>query len=483
MSFAQTGRFRNSLAFRLTLWYAAVFAVFSAVAFFMFYLFITSVIRERIDEDLSNQAGEFATLLRVRGLEAVKRVAVLEAQAAGEKRYFVRLLRLNGEVFSSSNMSYWQNIGIHREAISRLARGENQVFKTVTLPNRIDNIRMLYRQIGRGVFLQIGHSMEPYTRFYQAFRTIFIVTMGLLVLISALIGWFMAKRAMAGLAVITKTARRIANGALDQRVPVKNAGDEIDQMATMFNHMLDRIQTLLTGIRNMGDNIAHDLRGPITRIRGLAEVTMTTKQENDAFEQMAANTIEECDRLLDMINTMLLISQSEAGIMAMEKNPVDMTRLAMDACDLFQPAAEDRQLTINGQVPDTPVLVLGDVRLLQRMLANLLDNAIKYTPAGGLIQVGLTHANKKGQIQLMVQDNGTGIATEDMPYIFDRFYRSDTSRSQAGNGLGLSLAKAVAKLHKGDITVHSKPGQGSTFTVILPMGSFLLPGDKIAAEK
>lgn len=468
MLFAKTTKHRGSLAFRLTFWYAAVFAVSSAVAFLIFYLFITSVIRERIDQDLSTQAGDFSTLLRVRGLEAVKRVAILEAQAAGEKKYFIRLLRLNGEVFSSSNMSYWQNIGIHRDAIAQLTKGETQVIKTVILPNRLDNIRILYRQIGRGIFLQLGHSMEPYARFYQAFKTIFIITMGLLVILSALIGWFMARRALSGVKAVTRTARRIADGALEQRVPVKKAGDEIDQMAAMFNHMLDRIQTLVSGIRNMGDNIAHDLRSPITRIRGLAEVTLTTQTGNKAFEQMAASTIEECDGLLDMINAMLLISQSEAGASRIEANPVDLTSLLADACDLFQPAAEDGRISLTCQFPHVPVYLKGDVRLLQRMIANLLDNAIKYTPPDGTVHMDMRHQKTTGAIQIRVHDSGIGIASDEQPYIFDRFYRGDASRSKPGNGLGLSLARAVAKAHGGDITVFSHLDKGSEFMVSLP---------------
>ena len=471
MSFAKTAKYRGSLAVRLTLWYAAVFAVSSAVAFLFFYLFITSVIRERIDQDLATQAGDFATLLRVRGIEAVKRVAVLEAQAAGERKYFVRLLRLNGEVFSSSNMSYWQNIGIHRDAIARLTEGESQAFKTIVLPNRMDNIRILYRQIGQGFFLQLGHSMEPYARFYQAFKTIFIITMGLLIIIATVIGWFMAQRALSGVTAVTRTARRIADGAFEQRVPVKIAGDEIDQMAVMFNRMLDRIETLVSGIRDMGDNIAHDLRGPITRIRGLAEITLTTKTGIDDFEQMAASTIEECDGLLDMINAMLLISQSEAGASRIERKPVDLSRLSEDACELFLPAAEDSQVNLTCTIPEKSVLLNGDVRLLQRMIANLLDNAIKYTPAGGTVSLALERQKMDGIIRLTVRDDGIGIAPAERAHIFDRFYRGDASRSQPGNGLGLSLARAVAQAHGGDITVFSQPGEGSEFVVSLPTGA------------
>ncbi len=354
----------------------------------------------------------------------------------------------------------------------RLTGGEKQVLKTISLPNRKEKIRILYRRIGPGVFLQLGHSMEPYTRFYQAFKTIFVITMGLLVILSALTGWFMARRALSGVTAVTRTARQIADGALEQRVPVKTAGDEIDQMAVMFNRMLDRIQSLITGIRNMSDNIAHDLRSPITRIRGLAEVTLTTKTGLEGYTQMAASTIEECDGLLDMINSMLLISQSEAGASRLVSVSVNLTRLLADACELFQPAAEDKEVSLNCDLPEETPPLSGDVKLLQRMFANLLDNAIKYTPAGGRAQVTLQTRKQGGIVAVIIRDNGAGISFGDLPHIFNRFYRSDQSRSQTGTGLGLSLARAVARAHGGDIAVQSRLGQGSEFTVSLPVEAY-----------
>ncbi|RTZ99815.1 MAG: two-component sensor histidine kinase [Deltaproteobacteria bacterium] len=473
------GKFRGSLAFRLTLWYAVVFTLFSAVAFLMFYLFITSMIRTRIDQDLSVQAGEFATVLKTRGIGALKRVAILEAQAFGEKKIFIRLLGVTGDVFSSSNMSYWRDIDIHLDAIQRLSRNKHQVFETIALPRRNGNIRILYRRIGPGVYLQLGHSMEPYTRFFQAFKTVFIITMGGIVLLAALIGWFMARRALAGVTALTRTARQIADGALEQRVPVKAAGDEIDQMAVTFNRMLDRIQSLIAGIREMSDNIAHDLRSPITRIRGLAEITLTTKTGMEDYRLMAASTIEECDRLLDMITTMLLISRTESGAARLEFNALDVSGLVADACDLFKPAAEDKGVTLICDLPETRILLSGDIRLLQRMVSNLLDNAVKYTPAKGTVRITVQRVPSVEKVSIIFEDTGVGIASDEMPRIFDRFYRGDRSRSQIGAGLGLSLARAVARAHGGSISVESQPGRGSRFIATLPVD----PGRDVPPEK
>jgi heavy metal sensor kinase len=279
-------------------------------------------------------------------------------------------------------------------------------------------------------------------------------------------GWFMARRALAGVEAVTQTARKISESRLKERVPVKKNQDEIDQLAITFNQMLDRIQTLVTGIREMSDNIAHDLKSPITRIRGISEVSLSTGASEKEYENMAASTVEECDRLLDMINTMLVISKTEAGVTNLDARKLDMGAVVRDACELFRASAEDKNLSLVCGVVGN-FSISGDNRLIQRMIANLLDNAIKYTPAGGSVEVTV-NTTTNDAIAVTIKDSGIGISAKDMPRIFKRFYRCDPSRSEAGIGLGLSLARAVARAHGGDISVFSKPEQGSTFTVTFP---------------
>lgn len=457
---------RHTLALRLALWYAGIFTVSTCVAFLFFYLLITSVIRERTDQELLNQVGQLATILNLQGIDAVKRVAILEAQAAGVKKIFFRLLYPNGDVFSSSNMSYWQNIGIHRSAIRSLLTGQDHVFETIVIPDRKHKIRILYGIIGPGIILQLGQSMENYTRFIEAFQRIFTTTMALLIVLATVVGWFMARRALSGVEVISRTARNISGGALENRVPVKSKGDEIDQLAITFNQMLDRIETLVTGIKEMSDNIAHDLRSPITRIRGIAEVTLTTGKTMAEYENMAASTIEECDRLLDMINTMLVISKTEAGVNNLDQKRLNIPAIVNEACELFHPIAEDKGLLLSCNVSGKGN-IKGDQPLIQRMISNLLDNAIKYTPPGGKVSIEVQTAADHNVV-VSVQDTGIGISPAELVQIFERFYRCDHSRSMPGIGLGLSLARTIARAHGGDVRVSSQPGQGSTFTVTLP---------------
>lgn len=466
MSLRKWLNFRNTLAFRLTLWYAGVFGVSSCVAFLLFYILITSFIQERTDRELLSQVNRFSALLVAEGVDAVKNDAVIEAQAAGIKKVFFRFLSLNGQVFSSSNISYWKDIDINETAIKELLQGGSHVFETITIPGHKDKVRMLYALLSPSIILQVGQTMESYSGFLDAFKGIFITTMTFLIMLAAGVGWFMARRAVSGVEAITQTAQSVSGGTLGKRVPVKTRGDEIDQLAMTFNQMLDRIQTLVTEIKEMSDNIAHDLRSPITRIRGIAEVTLTNGKSMGEYENMAASTIEECDRLLDMINTMLMISKTESGVDKLSFEEIDLAGLVRQACELFEPTAEDKRVALRCDVPNKSHLV-GDNRMIQRMLSNLLDNAIKYTPSGGKVSVSVSE-NDERYVVITVKDTGISISPDDLPRIFDRFYRCDQSRSTPGIGLGLSLARTIARAHGGDITVTSLLNQGSVFIITLP---------------
>jgi heavy metal sensor kinase len=449
----------------LTLWYTGIFTVSSCIAFLLFYTLITSLILERTDQELLDQVSRFSILLASEGAGAVTDSAVIEAEAAGVKKVFFRLLSVNGQTFSSSNMSYWKDIDIDETAIKALLREDNHVFQTIAIAGRREKVRILYAVLSPSIILQVGLAMESYSRFLDAFQRIFIATMTFLIVLAAGVGWFMARRAVSGVEAITRTAQKISGGTLEERVPVKARGDEIDQLAITFNQMLDRIQALLREIKELSDNMAHDLRSPITRIRGVAEVTLTSGKTLSEYEGMATSTIEECDRLLDMINTMLMISKTESGVDKLSGKDVDLTGIVRQACELFEPTAEDKKVSLGYDVPDRTHLI-GDTPMIQRMLSNLLDNAIKYTPSGGIVNIAVSES--EAQVVVAVKDTGIGISHTDLPRIFERFYRCDQSRSQTGIGLGLSLARAIARAHGGDITVTSTPNQGSTFTVTLP---------------
>lgn len=468
MSLNKIFRLPNTLALRLALWYAIIFTISSFGAFLFFNLLIKSGLRERTDGELLTEVSELSSHLVFGGLAAVKLDIIHDVDSTGVDRMFLRLLSSNGETLVSSNMSSWGDITINKAALQLLSRGGNHVFETLNTSNRKHKVRILYGAIGPNKILQMGKSLEDDERFMEAFRESFVVLMAVLMAVGALIGWFMAKRALLGVEEVTRTAEEISEGDIERRVPLRARGAEIERLANTFNNMVDRIHSLLRGMREMTDNIAHDLKSPITRIRGIAEMTVTNSDSLDEFKTMAANTIEECDNLLEMIKTMLDISELEAGAGDLVMREVDMATVVADACELFQPLAEDKDIAVVVEV-SREAFVDGDIQRLQRMVANLLDNAIKYTPPEGTVTVSIN--GDTDQIFLSVSDTGVGISGEGLAKVFERFYRCDPSRSHDGAGLGLSLVMAVACSHGGDVAVTSAPGKGSSFTVSLPRKS------------
>ena len=465
MSLKRLNRLRKTLAFRLTLWYAAIFTLSSLAAFLTVYLLTASIIKENTDEDLQEDVVELAQLRSEKGMDAVLDEIGLEVESEGSDTVFFRIFTPDGEEIFSTDMSSWQGMETDMYALTKLSIGIGPVLKTLTIPEHPHRIRTVYGTIGSGEILQIGQSLEEDEEFMEVFRDIFGITLAVLMVIATLIGWFMARRALMGVEEVTGIATAISNGALDKRVPLKSRGAEIDRLAATFNLMLDRIRSLITGMKEMTDNIAHDLRNPITRIRGIAEMTLTAETSVSDYETMAANTIEECDRLLGMINTMLDITEAETGARKLSMAEIDIAGVLRDACELFHPISEDKGVTMIPRLPEKSVMK-GDIQQLQRMAANLLDNALKYTGAGGEVRVSLNGDGK--EIVITVADSGRGISEDDLPHIFKRFYRCDQSRSKPGNGLGLSLAQAIARSHGGKIMAASVPGKGSTFTVTLP---------------
>jgi heavy metal sensor kinase len=465
MFFEKITKFRRSLAFRLTLLYSAIFAISSLLGFFIFYEVVISRVGARTDRALAEEAKELSSLLVSRGTEAFKEEIDREAASAGISDIFFRLLTLQGEEIASSDLSQWKGVGISRIALKHLAQG-GPVFETLKPPGSKYKVRVIYDNVGPGAVLQIGQSLRDDEHFFEDMRGIFRTLIAIVFPLVALGGWFMARQSLSGVEKITQTAIAISDGAMERRVPLTGRGDEIDRLSGIFNHMLDRIQSLINEMKEVTDNVAHDIKSPVTRIRGLAEVTLNAERSLDEYQNMAVSTIEECDRLLKMVNTMLEISEDEAGVGSLSFSEVNISALVNDACDLFHPLAEDNGLYVEVNT-SAQCLLQGDKSKLQRVIVNLLDNAIKYTPPGGKIIVSVEEVDKK--VIISVHDTGMGISSEDLPHIFDRFFRADKSRSVPGAGLGLSLVQAIVRRHRGEIKVSSSPGVGTTFEVVLPL--------------
>ena len=371
--------FKNTLAFRLILWYAGIFTVSALGIFFILYIIITSTISKHQDQALFNEISEYSSFLSLKGLETLTTALTLEAESEGVGKCFFRIISLQGEVVFSSNMSAWDNMGISDNALEKLQNGADYLFETKFNAASGHKVRVLYGIIGPDKILQIGESLEDSELFAALFRNVFSVSMPIMIILAALTGWFMAKRAMHGVLEVTETAAKISRGAFEQRVHAKTKGNEIKQLVTAFNTMLDYIDKLVAGMKDVTDNIAHDLRTPLTRMRGNAEMILSGTEQSPESENMAANTIEECDRLLEMINTILDISEAETGIMKLHKDSVDISSLIYKVADIYRYVAEGKKIILHIDISDEFYIYADSTRISQA-LANLLDNALKYSP-------------------------------------------------------------------------------------------------------
>jgi heavy metal sensor kinase len=458
-------KFRHSLALRLTVWYAGIFVVFSIIAFILAYFSVATVLQVQTDEDLEEDISEFAAFMRLGGIERVRKEILLETQGNEAQQVFFRMWAIDGSLLATSDLSSWSGLTESTKNLAQVRSTHKPLLATLKLEQYEYDVRSITAFIGPDTILQIGESLEDNEDLMAVLLQGFLVLLAVVVLFGGPIGWFMAKRALRGVQEITNAASAITDGALDQRVSVRSQGDELDRLAHTFNTMLDRIQSLIVGMREMTDNLAHDLRSPLGRMRAAAEIALTHNGSNLDVETIAATTTEECDRLLEMINTTLDIAEAESGAAKLKLVDIDLVELINDALELFQSVAEDKAIILNADLPKQ-CGIRGDRQRLQRVVASILDNALKYTAEGG--RVTLVLINEKGQIRLSVKDTGIGMSADETTRIFERFYRCDQSRTQHGNGLGLNLALAFVHAHSGDISVESAPKQGSNFTITLP---------------
>ena len=462
-------RFLRTTTFRLTLWYLGVFTVLSVAMFLVVYVSLALRLQDQTDQGLMDRSKEFLTLYRGQGIKALKAEFALNAEAQGTERVFFQLLSPTGVPLISSDFGRWKEIDQFRDSDAIDPTGRPQ-YRTVFLSNHRHEhwhkVRLISMPTGDGHLIEIGVPTQDEENILDKYRETFSAALLVMVGCGGLFGFFLARKTMAGVQRVTDTAASIRRNDLGRRVPLANEGEEIDGLVRAFNAMLGRIEILLGELRQITDNIAHELRTPITRIRGVAETTLKSSDDLTEYREMAASVIDECDNLVEMIGTMLEIAQTDSGTVDIELVPLDLLEIVEEAADLFAPMAEEKGLDIRLVIESPrPAMVRGDRRRLQRVVANLMDNAIKYTPRGGNITV--TVKMHSGHTIIEISDTGIGINENDIPHVFERFYRGDKSRSTAGSGLGLSLALALAHAHGGDLTVESTE-HGNTFTFFLP---------------
>lgn len=476
----------RSLAFRLTVWYAGIFFIIAVLLFSGLYWLQYSLILRQTDEELREKAHSVSLIIAVQGRHTIQEQSFIEARAASERATFFRLVDYNNIELATSNRINAEELNFTKADIARLLANEDKAyFQTAKLSNFTHPVRVGYFALNQGqsnvdsldaddkettTVLEVGQSLQNSKQLLDLFRVIFLAGLTGAFILTVLLSGFLAGNLLKMINNVTQTAAEIADAShpqLDRRVYVGNENNEISEMARTFNTMLGRIQELVAGMEEMSDNMSHDLKSPVTRIRGLAEITLMHDASVDEYQKMAADIINECDTLLSMINNILFISKAKHGVYVPQISEIDLNIMVEQAYQMFQPLAESKDLLLNRSLAPKPLIILADKKLLQRALANLIDNAIKYTTAGGVIYVDCYREGKRAVLK--VRDTGSGIPAEDLERIFERFYRSDISRSSDGSGLGLSFVKAAIEAMGGHIHAESQIGQGSTFITIFEL--------------
>ena len=331
---------------------------------------------------------------------------------------------------------------------------------------------------GHKYYLSIGRAIDYNDKVISDFTWDYFAWVPLVIVLSGLLGWFLAGRALEPVNSVADAAQRITHSNLDMQIPARNTGDELDRMIEAFNHMMTRLDRSFEQIRQFSTDVSHELRTPLTVVRGQLEVAMFTAETVEQHREAMADALEGVERLSNIVRALLMLSQAESGQLALQKTEIDLADLIRDLVDQHQIPAEAQGVRLSAAVPEN-CMVSADRIQIERLVSNLLGNAIKYTPAGGEVNVSLIPGFE--EVKLIVEDTGVGISPSHLPHIFDRFYRVPSAEPEKGLGLGLSFVAWIAKAHGGSVNVESTPKQGTRFTVLLPAGRWSAVPPEISA--
>ncbi len=351
----------------------------------------------------------------------------------------------------AGNLDSWPN--------SQIGRGgfiEFNYERRVGADAELRHARGKVFQLGQGFLLLVARDIHDRTQLVSLFTTMLPWSVGLLLLFGLAGGYLLSHNFLARLDIINRTSREIMAGDLSRRVPVTPAGDEFDDLAGHLNRMLDRIERLMAGMREVSDNVAHDLRTPLNRLRNRLESAVAHETPDSEAGRDIACAVEETDGLIATFNALLLIAEAEAGSVRESKEAADLSPIVEGVGDLYGPVADENGVSLLVNY-GTNAVIKGNRNLLTQAVANLVDNAIKYTPKGGTVSVTLE--SDRGGYAVVVADNGPGIPQTDRARVVERFVRLESSRNSPGTGLGLSLVAAVARLHDAQLVLEDNgPG-------------------------
>jgi heavy metal sensor kinase len=448
---------------RLTLWSSLVLAASLAAGFGWVHYGLRRVLEVKNDAFLERKAAELLAVVedhRPGGLAELEAEIRREVQAY-EPEGLIVAVRRPGRV----------SIDPGTAVARQLAACPVLPGPPVTIG--LDGTGQRYRMLAAttpdgGLTLGLGISLAETEATLAAFDRLVVGGALAFLLLAAIGGLFLSRQALRPVAASIRAARRLDPESLAERLPLTGAGDELDELATTINGLLDRLAAYHAQVIRFTADASHELRSPLAAMRAAVEVALQKPREAEEYRNVLASLGEQCERLTALVNGLLLLARADAGEITIQQEPVDLAALTGEVAEMFDPLAEEREIRLVVEKAG-PVTVAGDPSRLRQLATNLVENAIRFTQAGGTVTIQVDGV--AGRAMIRVTDTGIGIAAEHLPHIFERFFQADAARSSGGCGLGLSICWWIVKAHGGAIEANSEEGKGAEFTVILPLAT------------
>src|SRR5262249_15458523 len=462
----------RSIRFRLTVWYAGLLALLLLLFGASTYLGLRHYLNQTLNESLGRQArqiGESFLIDVATGGEGYVISEINEHYAPELNNRFVRVTRADGSVLYVSGKP--KENRFDPAAVSAVGGPVGRDFVREThVPG---GVLLIYthpftERTGQRFLIEVGAPYEQVEVVLYGLLLALALGLPLTVIVAISGGWLLMRQALNPVDEITRGAEQITSRNLSQRLPVARTGDELERLSAALNRMIERLEESFLYVSRFTADASHEWRTPVTSLRGELEAAVEQSQPTPELRETIGSALEEAERLSRIVESLMAISRLDAGEARMERDTLDLAELASSTTEQMRLLAEDKNIALRCE-SDEQVTVEGDRARLKQVIVNLVDNAIKYTPAGGLFGVKIRASNSHAVVE--VNDNGVGIPPEGLPHIFERFYRVDKARSRqmGGAGLGLSIIKAIVTAHGGQVRVESVEGEGSRFLVELPI--------------
>ncbi len=463
----------GTLRFRLSWTHGIVISAAIACVGLSHYIFISHRSQRAFDADLLLDAKLFVSRLSISpgnstlSTDGLSPVDILTIEEFGS--YFV-ITNPQGEVVPSSLYSQYIREMLHLGMLNSLL-GQTSGFTDLTTPDgtvfRFANLRVLEPKDSAEYIVHLGRSTEQIQAMLNEAWIIGMYSVPLILALSVSVGWYLAGRALKPFDEVARTAEQLTSENLNTQIITSYGEREVQRLVESFNSMVLRLNRSFQQVRQFNADAAHELRTPLAILQGENEIALRSPSLPDDVRAVLASNLEELDRLNRVVNDLLTLAEADSGTEILKRKPIEVSALLKDLIEEMSALAEERQLKIECHgLPD--LQVLGDDLWIRRALLNLIDNSIKYSKPGGIIEVWLKRIDS--MVQIGIRDYGIGIDSKDLPRIFDRLYRADPARSRTrgGSGLGLSIVKWIVEAHQGQIEVRSQPDRGTTVEILLP---------------